>query len=241
VVPRVESPSVVKPPRTPVDKLARRVAKTSQRVVGVPRPRRTQAERRAATRGALLDAALDCLVEDGYVNFTTRRVAERAGVSQGTQQHYFASKTDFVVEAMRHATQQITDDVLRRVDIRALYDPAEQEELLDQLWSIHRSPAFKAFLELWIAARTDVELRRNMRKLEREITQTVDKATQALLSGADAGSAPRILAFIDFGLATLRGYALLSPVVPNAELERRWKAARAMMLEVLRSEAARVR
>ena len=38
--------------------------------------RRTQAERRAATRGALLDATIDCLVEFGYANTTTNRIVE---------------------------------------------------------------------------------------------------------------------------------------------------------------------
>ena len=64
--------------------------------------RRTQAERRAATRSALLDAALACLVEEGYANLTTRNVAERAGVSQGTQMHYFPTRARFVAEAVRH-------------------------------------------------------------------------------------------------------------------------------------------
>jgi AcrR family transcriptional regulator len=79
-------------------------------------PRRTQAERRATTRTALLDAALASLVEDGYANITTRRIAERAGVSPGTQQHYFATKADFVVEAMRYATAQIAQDAGERFD-----------------------------------------------------------------------------------------------------------------------------
>jgi AcrR family transcriptional regulator len=56
--------------------------------------RRTQEERRAATRGALLDATIDCLVEYGYHGVTTSRVAERAGVSRGAQVHYFPTKTD---------------------------------------------------------------------------------------------------------------------------------------------------
>jgi AcrR family transcriptional regulator len=47
--------------------------------------RRTQDERRAATSGALLDAALACLLDDGYAGLTTRRVAAPAGVSAATR------------------------------------------------------------------------------------------------------------------------------------------------------------
>ena len=42
--------------------------------------RRSQAERSATTRQALLDATIACLVQDGYANTTTARVSERAGV-----------------------------------------------------------------------------------------------------------------------------------------------------------------
>ena len=71
------------------------------------REHRTQAERRAASRAALLEAAVDCLIKDGYANLTTRRVAERAGVSQGTQMHYFPTKTQFLTEAIRHVAQRL--------------------------------------------------------------------------------------------------------------------------------------
>ncbi len=48
----------------------------------VPGRRRTQAERRAATRGALLDAIID-LVGYGSAGLTTTQVVQRAGVSRG--------------------------------------------------------------------------------------------------------------------------------------------------------------
>jgi AcrR family transcriptional regulator len=218
-----------------VDALARKVVKTSQKALGVPKPRRTQAERRAATRAALLDAAMACLVEDGYANLTTRRIAERAGVSQGTQQHYFKTKTEFVVEAMRYATQQITADVLRRIDIRSLGDPARQEVLLDEIWAVHKSAAFKASLELWIAARSDDELRRNMRKLEREISATIGSAARTAIPEQDR--TPELLELVDVGLATVRGYAMLAPVVPPADLERRWAMAKKHLLVALHGVA----
>ena len=38
-----------------------------------------RSQQRDATRLAIVDATIDCLVEDGYAALTTRRVAERAG------------------------------------------------------------------------------------------------------------------------------------------------------------------
>ena len=72
-----------------------------------PKPRRrTQEERRTATRGALLDATIDCLIEYGYGGVTTTRVVERAGVSRGAQVHHFPTKAVLVSEALRHLAEK---------------------------------------------------------------------------------------------------------------------------------------
>ena len=58
------------------------------------RPRRTQAERRAGTRGALLDAAARLLARHGYHEATLDSIAAEAGVSKGALYYNFASKED---------------------------------------------------------------------------------------------------------------------------------------------------
>ncbi len=194
------------------------------------KPRRTQAERRAATRSALLDAALELLVEDGYANLTTRRIAARAGVSQGAQQHYFPSKSELVLEAVRHAIAQIADDSLRRAELLAARGTPRQEAMLDEMWAVHQSSAFRSTLELWAAARSDAELRRSLRGLERSIAEMVRASTRATFGG-DADK-PELQAIVGVLLATVRGLAMLAPVVPQAELERRWAAAKPSLLEL---------
>jgi len=49
----------------------------------------------------LLDATIDCLVEEGYSGTTTTRVVERAGLSRGAQVHHFPTKSQLVAEAVR--------------------------------------------------------------------------------------------------------------------------------------------
>lgn len=198
--------------------------------------RRTQAQRREATRAALLDAALLSLVQDGYANLTTRGVAERAGVSQGTQQHYFQSKAQFVGEAMRHAARQTADELAQRIDLSALADPARHEALLDEIWRVHQGPAFQASIELWNAARTDPELLAHMQEVEQEITGIIGGAAATLPAGA-VSQATREL--FDLALASVRGYAMLSPVVPDALLAKRWRVARGHIATALRASVER--
>src|ERR1700740_56423 len=65
--------------------------------------RRTQEERRQATRAAVLTAALDVLIADGSANFSASRVAVRAGVSRGALERYFPTKNDLLTAATQHA------------------------------------------------------------------------------------------------------------------------------------------
>lgn len=68
--------------------------------------RRSQADRRAHTQSALLEAAARGLSRDGYSNLVLERVAADAGYTRGALYHLFAGKEDLalaVVEWVREA------------------------------------------------------------------------------------------------------------------------------------------
>jgi AcrR family transcriptional regulator len=120
--------------------------------------RRTQAERTASTVDALLKATIDCLVDVGYANTTTRLVAERAGVSRGAQTHHFPTKVDLVVAAVG----QLFDQQARRFQEAFRLLPADRRTLdqaVSLLWDIVSGPSYPAVLEVTVAGRTDPELR----------------------------------------------------------------------------------
>ncbi len=56
--------------------------------------RRTQAERRAATRLALLDAARSAFAERGYHGAAAEEIVRRAGLTRGALYHHFEDKKD---------------------------------------------------------------------------------------------------------------------------------------------------
>src|SRR5882672_1225997 len=68
--------------------------------------RSTQSERRRRTQDAVLSAALKVLREDGYGKFSASRVAAKAGVSRGAQEHYFPTKKSLVVAASNYAVDK---------------------------------------------------------------------------------------------------------------------------------------
>jgi AcrR family transcriptional regulator len=119
--------------------------------------RRTQAERTAATRRALLDATLDALVEVGFKGTTTKEVARRAGLSLGALQGHFATKSELLAAAVTYSLD-------RRVEefgvLMSGLDPSldKLDEAIDLLWSMFSGSTYVASHELWVAARTDPDL-----------------------------------------------------------------------------------
>jgi AcrR family transcriptional regulator len=190
--------------------------------------RRTQAERRATTRAALLDAALACLIEDGYGGLTTRNVAERAGVSQGTQMHYFPTRATFVAEAVRHVAFKLAGEVGEQEGLRSRSERRRLEELLDHVWEIHTGPVFQATMELWVAARTDPEIREAMGEVARDVTRLIARGAAELFPGLMGR--PRAGEVLELGLATMRGLALLRFTGDPDDVERRWRRARGHLL-----------
>ena len=136
--------------------------------------------RAIATRARLLDAAVEELLEHGYVGLTTPAVASRAGVSRGAQQNYFPHKATLVAEAVRHLARQGGDELHERVTALPR-GRARVQAGLDVLFEQYSGPLFAAVVELTLAARGDDELREVISGAERTISRAMlDTATVIL-------------------------------------------------------------
>jgi len=190
-------------------------------------PRRTQAERRAGTRKALLAATIETLVEAGYAGVTTRAVAERASVSIGALQHHFKSKADLVAAAIEHLTAELTRELVARAPAARRSERELAEDLFDVLWEFHTGPLMAAMAELAVAARTDRDLRERLAPVHRDAI-TASSSVAAHLFPRAAAQTP-VGGLIDTALGTLRGLALLRFVDPPAA-EALWPSTRRHLL-----------
>lgn len=190
-----------------------------------------QADRRAGTRVALLDATVQCLVEHGYARTTTGRIAELAGVSRGAQLRYFPSRADLLTAAVRHLAQRRAAAFTERLG----NGPASVAECIDALWDGHQAPLFDAALELWVAARTDAELRRHLVKVERDVAATILGAAEVALG--ELAHRDGFTDNLQHVLATMRGFALLqvSHGANSRLLTSQWPHLRAQLVTLLSS------
>src|SRR3954453_5485179 len=174
---------------------------------GSPPRRRTQEERSATTRAALLDATIDCLAEYGYANLTTTRVVERAGVSRGAQVHHFPTKAELVSEAVRHLAGKRIEEFLQTMPRLPSSEEKRVSRILDLIWEVHNSPLFEASLELWVAAPTDPELKEALVAVGQDGGSTVDSAGPSLFP--EVAARPHFETDDDSAMARIRGLALL--------------------------------
>lgn len=193
--------------------------------------RRSQAQRSAATREALLDATIECLVQDGYANTTTSRVAERAGVSRGAHLHHFQTRNALVAAAMERLAERRHAELLAAAERL----PSGRERLvqgLDLVWSGYASPLYQAALDLWTHARTDPELRERLAPIERGLDRQTQQVTRHLFG--EEAEQPGFDRLIEMAAATMRGLALLDTLHPGAGRNRKqWPYCRERLVDML--------
>jgi len=197
-----------------------------------PQRRRTQEERRAETRGKLLDATLTSLLEVGYAQTTTRRVAEMAGVTTGAQTHHFPYRVDLVVAAVERIVEQRIEELTRRT--AALPDGREERTraILELLWNDFSSDLFTVIVKVWIAAADDAELYERLVPLERRLTRTIAAAIPDIVG--DREMPPDLGARVTLTLAALRGLALSRAYEPTARRAKDpWPVVRPILERLL--------
>ncbi len=121
-------------------------------------PASWQAQKSAATRNLIIEAAINCFVELGYAGTTTTRIAEAAGLSRGAMLHHFPSKIDIVKAAVAQLHAKRLKAFRNAVNEAPPAGKGRVHLAVQGYWQHVCHPIFVAFFELSVAARTDPEL-----------------------------------------------------------------------------------
>ena len=125
------------------------------------RPRRTQAERRAATRAALLAAARELFATKGFAGAGREEIVERAGVTRGAMYHHFSSKEDL----FRAVYEEVETEVMSHVADASMVttDPKESLRLGARAWLEYAAePAVARICLIDAPAVLDPQVRREL-------------------------------------------------------------------------------
>jgi AcrR family transcriptional regulator len=142
-----------------------------------------RAARREQAVEAILDATLESLATAGFAATTTRGVAQRAGVSQGLQQHYFPTKAALIDAAINRLAARLLDEASRPVE--GATERQRAELLLRRVWDSYGSPVLAVVAELLVLARTHPDTAEKTAATLVAVTdRVVDVAQRALPSYA---------------------------------------------------------
>jgi AcrR family transcriptional regulator len=142
-------------------------------------PRRTQADRTAATKAGLADAAIDVLLERGWAAVTAAEVCQRSGVTRGAFHHHYDSLPALMADALRRLYADMASRPARPV--------TDLEGLIDLTWAALGNPRFKAVIEAWLAMANDPALRAEIGPVVAEFASLVGpdgRASEILVDDA---------------------------------------------------------
>lgn len=197
---------------------------------------RSRAVRTADSRALILDAAVACLVEEGYAGASTLAVQARAGVSRGRLLHHFPSRADLLVAAAGHLVTTLLAEVEQRAAALMADQPPGPERVdraIELLWATFQEPPFWAALELWVAARTDPSLRAALRDHEPRLRAAI-RAVADGIWGPEIARSPRYADLCELLFTSMRGVALVyafedRPAATDPHV-RLWKRLAAQLL-----------
>ncbi len=99
-----------------------------------PRARRTQADRSAATRDALIAAARRLFGEQGFADVPTDAIVAAAGVTRGALYHQFADKTALFDAVLGEVEADIARRLAEDVAAAGITDPVDAMRRTVRTW-----------------------------------------------------------------------------------------------------------
>jgi AcrR family transcriptional regulator len=204
------------------------------------RPRRTQAERRAAGRNALIESAIACLGEKGFGATTIHDIVRRANCTTGAIQHHFGSKNGLYIAVL--------DDLMEEFKRAFEKFPAPSvplEKRLDKaveiLLSLYTSDRYSATFSLVLGAQHDPELRDLVATQRRGSLELTRKAWRDTFS--DTGlSDTELRTMLELIAAVLRDFHFARTVgeeEARRQLSRNLKTTKLFVLTVMRNGGLR--
>lgn len=188
---------------------------------------RTQQQRRDETRRALLDAAVESLIDVGFARTTTLEVQRRAAVSRGALLHHFPSKAELLVAAVDHLAEMRARELKLLSQQLPAGDRRERTDaVLGLLWQCFSGTFFQVAMELRTAARTDPELRPVLAAAEKALRDRI-LAQARTLFGKEVAEHPGLERALDLTLQLMIGAAMSMVLHEDKRLDGMiddWKA-----------------
>lgn len=176
--------------------------------------KRTQQERTAETRSALVEAAIEVICQQGYDAASTALIAERAGVSRGAILHHFGTRAALmaqVVESVWQSEWQQYEAILASGEVgHRVWDWPTI------LWNVLGQPSGLAVLDILQATQSDPELAKSVRPSQIAVEAAALQGMRADLGGTEQEA----LTLMRLMVWAVRGLSFADRFMPNPSATR---------------------
>ncbi len=202
---------------------ARPAGQAARRPRAQPEGRRTRTPavgRDQGTRRRVIDAAIQCILEQGFYRASSNAIADTAGLSWGVIQYYFGSRESLMLAVLEEGTRRLVDD-LSQADITGETMTERLEQYFMILEGYYGGPEYLAFIQVLLNLSHDPRTSAQALDTITGVTATIDGHLNRLTDKLFEGTAIRQPALRDFPFHVLRGLALSEVMVRTLPYDTR--------------------
>jgi len=168
--------------------------------------RRTGAQD-SISRQRVIDAAIACIIDQGFYRASSNAIAERAGVTWGVIQYHFGTREALMLAVLEEGTRRLNDIVVT-AEITGETVTERVAQYMDILVRYYGSTDYLAFSQVLINLTHDPRTSQQTRETMARIGESVNPELNRLQRKVLAGTGIRRQAVRSLLFHSLRGLAL---------------------------------
>ncbi|MCW2935073.1 MAG: regulatory protein TetR, partial [Actinomycetia bacterium] len=203
-----------------------------------PRSSRRKPAGDTATRQRVLDAAIQCILEQGLYRASSNAIAEQAGLSWGVIQYYFGTREALMLAVLDEGARRLTQAV-QDAEIRGSTVIERVESYMETIAQYYGSPDYLAFTQVLISLshdpRTSADTREHLERVSAATQPPLRRLQAEVLKGTGVQD-PAVESLL---FHSLRGLALshvMLATIPSVDLplvSQQFPAQRKLLAEAL--------
>jgi AcrR family transcriptional regulator len=175
-----------------------------------------------STRARVIDAAVACILEEGFYRASSNKIARRAGVTWGVIQYHFGTREALLLAVHERAVAELVECLTTAVITGDTVD-ARIRSLVDVLWSYYRRPEFLAYMQVMLNLShdptTEQQTRDALRSLQPRASVCIPRLVRDVMDGT--ASEARVADGTGFLFNVIRGLALDQQLLEATPIEPR--------------------
>jgi AcrR family transcriptional regulator len=200
------------------------------------KPAAQEPYRDSVTRQRVIEAAIQCVLDQGFYRASSNAIAERAGVTWGVIQYHFGNRETLMLAVLEEGARRL-NETLRTADITGHTVTERVEQYMDILVGYYGSLDYLVFTQVLINLSHDPRTSQQTRDTMARVSEAANPELRRLQRKVLAGTGIRRQAVQSLLFHSLRGLAvshmLLETLPDSRDQSRQFPEQRRLLAEAL--------